>query len=114
MESQKSKTDKDVIVAALAAFRRLGSNAGMKKGRIWILLDCASKKVQRSCSEYITLPELLGIDIAKWNQSLGKRWKNYLSKGGYLSEGFYITPWKNGQFITVLDSKNDPTGFDAA
>ena len=73
MESQKSKTDKDVIVAALVAFCCLGSDAGMKKGRIWILLDCTNKAVKKSCSKYLTLAELLGINIAKWNQSLGKR-----------------------------------------
>ena len=46
--------------------------------------DCSTKLTQEHCSEYISLPELLSIDVAKWKhpKSLGRNWKRHLRDGG--------------------------------
>ena len=63
------------------AFCKLGSDGGLGKDRIWILLDPNTKRAKRDSPDNLTVSELIGIDTTKLAYILKKKWKSMLQSG---------------------------------
>ena len=77
MESCIIVHDEKTIIAALEAFRGIGSDRGLGKGRsIWILLDNETMRAKKQCLNNLSLPDVLGTDDDKFVSLYGKKWKS--------------------------------------
>ena len=72
MESQILVHDEKSIAMAIDAFCQLGSDGGLGKGRIWILLDPNNRRAKRYSPNNLTVPELIGLDNTKMISILKK------------------------------------------
>ena len=109
MESQNKKVAQHTIRRTLAAFCKLGPDAGAGRGRVWILLDKNNANVAKSCEKFITIHELLGIERQKLITAFGNKWQGKFD-GGELSLGFKCDTYCRGKFVSIDDGYkfNDP------
>ena len=79
------KYNKKGIHRTLEAFCKLGSDVGLGKGHVSVLLDKSKADVNGSCGECLTLPELLNIEPKQMAFAFGRCWRRKFEKGGELS-----------------------------
>ena len=76
MESCDLVYDKKNILRALQVFCDIVSYGGIRKGRIWLILDESIIRAKRSCPNNISISEIIGIDSIKMGSIFGKIWKS--------------------------------------
>ena len=101
MESCIIVHDEKTIIAALEAFCGLGSDGGLGKGRIWILLDKETMKAKTQCANNLSLPDVLGTDNDKFVSLYGKKWKSKFQTNHCLGVGLHTWPYKGCIWVTV-------------
>ena len=107
MESCDLVDDGDTILSMLKAFCELGSDEGLRKGRIWLLLVDATIETKQSCPEDLTIHEQLGIDRPKFEVAFGRDWRKIFESGGVLGCALYTWHLKNSVCVTVYDKDTD-------
>ena len=105
MESCDLVYDKKTIIRALQVFCDLGSDVGIRKGRIWLILDEIIIRAKRSCPKSISISEIIGIDSIKMGYIFGKRWKiQFQSDCSSLGGGFYTRERSSCIYVTAGSS----------
>ena len=93
--------DEKSIAMAMDAFCQLGSDGGLGKGRIWILLDPNTKRAKRDSPDNLTVSELIGIDTTKMISILKKKWKSMLQSGVGVGKGLHTWLHKGSPWVTI-------------
>ena len=95
------------ILYILKAFQEVGSGGGLRKGRIWLLLNNSTKETKQSCLHDLTIHEQLGIDRPKSEVAFGRQRRKLFESEGVLGCGRYTLRWKNSLCVTVHDKDTD-------
>ena len=75
MESCDLVYDEKLILRVLQVFCDLGSDGGIRKGQIWLLLDESMTRAKRYRPNEISISQIIGIDSNKMVSTFGIRWK---------------------------------------
>ena len=101
MESFNLVYDKKTILRALQFFCDLGSDGGIKRGQIWLILDEIVIRAKISCPNNIITSEIIGIDSIKMGYIFGKIWKSKSqSDCGSFGGGFYTHEHSGCIYVT--------------
>ena len=105
MESEILVHDEKSIAMAMDAFCKLGSDGGLGKGRIWILLDANTKRAKRDSPNNLTASELIGIDITKMASILKRKWKSMFQSGVGVGKGLHPSSHQGSPWVTIGSSQ---------
>ena len=101
MESCDLVYDKKTIMRALQVFCDLGSDGGIKRGQIWLILDEIVIRAKISFPNNIITSEIIGIDSIKMGYIFGKIWKSKSqSDCGSFGDGFYTHEHSSCIYVT--------------
>eukprot|EP00956_Cyclotella_meneghiniana_P010101 scaffold13943_cov58-Cyclotella_meneghiniana.AAC.3 len=92
----------DEIMRRFDRLKSYGAALGSGRGRIWIILDERSVKVERRHPGAIQLREIVGVDNASLNNHFGRRWRGKVTEPGTsLGRGFTHRMYSNATFVSV-------------